>query len=95
MALKKNSVFLVHKFETATGGHNVHFGKDLNKKKNTKVFKKLSDAKKFAINKARKLGVRTVLMDLPSGAKDVKVPAKNKQFRKVKRKARPFTIFDI
>ena len=78
----KKSVFLVHKSETFDGKkHRVSFGKDLNKPKNNRRFAKLSDAKKFAVNKAKKIGVKSVLMDLPSGTRDVRVevPMKNKK----------------
>ncbi len=95
VALKKKTVFLVHGFETYDGKHSVHFGKDLNKPSNTKQFKKISDAKRFAINKARKIGVKSVLMDLPSGAKNVKIPMKNKKFRKLRKIAKKSSIFDI
>jgi len=98
MALKRKTVFLVHKFETSDGKkHNVHFGRNLNNPKNTKRFTKLSVAKKFALNKARKMGVKSVLMDLPSGTKDVlvKVPMVNKKSKRVRRTARRTSPFDL
>ena len=93
--VRKKSVFLVHKFETDGNKHSVHFGRDLNKPSNTRRFTKLSDAKTFAVNKARKIGVKSVLMDLPAGTRDVsvKVPAVNKRAKKVRRKARRVSFF--
>ena len=71
VALRKKVVFLVHKFETRNNKHHVSFGRDLNNPKNTRNFNKISDAKKFAINKAKKIGVKKVLFDLPSGVKTI------------------------
>ena len=53
--LRAKEVFLVNKFETTTGKHDVYFCKDLNNPKNSRSFRKMSDAKKFAINKAKKI----------------------------------------
>ena len=96
--VRKKGVFLVHKFESFDGKkHNVSFGRDFNNPKNNRRFTKLSDAKRFAINKARKIGVKTVLMDLPAGTKDVivKVPMKNKKARQIRKKAKKASFFDI
>lgn len=96
--VRRKSVFLVHKFETEDGKkHNVSFGRDLNKSKNNRRFTKLSDAKRFAINKARKIGVKSVLMDLPAGTRDVivKVPMKNKRAKIIKKKARRVSAFGL
>lgn len=93
--LRKKTVFLVHKFETSNNKHNVHFGRDLNKPGNTKSFSKLSDAQKFAINKAKKIGVKSVLMDLPSGTKKVIIPMRNKRVRKLRKTAKTISVFDI
>ncbi len=84
VALKKKKVFLVHKFETGNNKHEVSFGRNLNNPKNNRSFNKISNAKKFAINKARKIGVKKVLFDLPSGPKEVTVPMRNKKFRKLR-----------
>ncbi len=95
--VRRKSVFLVHKFETGSGKHDVHFGRDLNNPKNTKRFNKLSDAKRFALNKARKIGVKSVLMDLPTGTKDVlvKVPMRNKRAKRIRKTAKRVSAFDI
>ena len=93
--VRAKGVFLVHRFETANNKHSVHFGRDFNKPKNTRQFKNLSDAKKFAINKARKIGVKNVLMDLPSGTKNVPVPMRNKKAIKLRKTAKRTSLFDL
>jgi len=70
---KKPIVFLVHKFETSNGKHRVSFGRNLNLRKNNRSFRKISDAKKFAINKAKKIGANEVIMDLPRGNRTIKI----------------------
>lgn len=95
---RKKGVFLVHRSETASGKrHSVHFGRDFNNPKNTKSFKELATAKKFALNKARKIGVKSVLMDLPSGTRDVsvKVPMLNKRAKKVRKRAKRVSAFQL
>jgi len=74
--VRRKSVFLVHGYETYNGKHNVHFGSDFNRKGNTKQFKRISDAKKFAEKKAIEQGNRNYLADLPSGTKTIRVKRK-------------------
>ena len=85
----------MHRFETANNKHSVHFGRDLNNPKNTRQFTKISAAKQFAVNKARKIGVKTVLMDLPSGSKEVKVPMRNKRATIIQRRTPTTSLFDF
>lgn len=63
--VREKKVFLVHKYETSSNKHEVYFGRDLNKLSNMRSFNKLPDAKRFAIKKAKQMGLRTVTMDLP------------------------------
>ena len=59
---KKGSVQLIHKSSTFNGKkHVVSFGKNLNLPKNNKGFKSIGAARKFAFDKARKIGVRKIL----------------------------------
>ena len=71
--LKRPTVFLVHRFETGSGKHDVSFGRNLNRRGATRSFSRISAAKTFAENKVRKLGLRTYFADLPSGARSVRV----------------------
>ena len=51
MAKRKPSVFLVGGFETSSGKPEVSFGSNLNDPRNTKVFRNVAEAKRFAQKK--------------------------------------------
>jgi len=84
--VRKKSVFVVHKYETADNKHHVHFGSDFNNPKNTRRFTDWNTALRFAKKKAVEQGNSTILVDSPSGARDIAVSTKKPSTRKPKAK---------
>ena len=65
---KEALVFVVHRYDTGHPYHNVSFGENLNDPKNQRRFSKWKNAIKFAVAKARELGLDEVTIDHPDAA---------------------------
>jgi hypothetical protein len=91
--LKKPWVFLCHKYETADGKRHDVIVTPKKGKQKVKKFTKLPDAKKYAENQSRSLGLKTYLADLPEGPKDIRVSQKPRKKPTKRKKKDPLSIF--
>ena len=103
MAKKKPKVFAVHGYETGDGLHRVHSGTDFNRKGATRKFKSWTAAENYARKRAKKLGLKSYMVDTPHrphvvvklDKKSVKKKTKKKTKKKKRKRMSPWQVFDF